>query len=71
MATWQTHEWPSGRCADAEPRHTLAWRRALLFPYYPQYRARPLSLAAPTHHSTSGAAFVRSLVCLWDLPIGV
>ena len=48
VATWQTHEWPSGRCANPRARRTLLSRRALLFPYYLQYRAKSLSLAAPT-----------------------
>jgi hypothetical protein len=72
-ATWQTQEWPSGRCASPRARRTLASRRrALLFPYYLQYRARS-SLAGranPSHHiRRRGLLFV--LARLWGLRMGV
>jgi hypothetical protein len=56
-ATWQTQEWPYGRCADPGARRTLPSRRALLFPSSTSSTVPgPHSLAAPTHHITSGGA---------------
>src|SRR5215213_11910610 len=56
-ATWQTQQWPYGRCADPGARRTLPSRRALLLSYSTSSTAPgPHSLAAPIHHITSGGA---------------
>ena len=53
VATWQTQEWPPGRCAELRARRTLASRRALLFTYFSQL-PRPVLIAGrafPSHRA--------------------
>jgi hypothetical protein len=59
VATWQSQEWPPGRCAAPRARRTVAPRRTLLFTYFSQV-PRPVHIAgrAPSH--PPGAAFAWS-----------
>ena len=49
VATWQTQQWPPGRCTSLPRDVSYRARRALLFSYYLQHHARLVSLAAPFH----------------------
>jgi hypothetical protein len=58
MATWQSEDWSSGRCAVPRARRTVALRSGTDSSLPVRIRVRPSSLLAALFPFASGAAFV-------------